>query len=378
MPTPQHLLPQLRRVRWAVRLTLVLGVAASVAANVLHARPDPVAQIIAAWPPLALLLTVELISRVPVHRRVLAAARLVATTAIAGIAAWVSYWHMAGVASRYGEQGASPFLLPLSVDGLVIVASVSLVELAGRIRTADTAMANASATATDTAGATDAVTAAPAEQLPVASHIAQPAGVAGSTGAPVDVRAATPDGALTGWHAADAARDIIVEHAAGSAADAARDIIVEHAAGSAAEAVVTLAVGQHPARLAPAAVRPDDRRDRGGSEAPVDGARAGVPPSSRPGNGLLGDRPPAEPKAAIAYWHAKDPTLKPGDIAAKVGRSRSTVRRILADLDLDRAAATDPHGTDAAGADSNGGQPTEHQVPVNGAASKLAESYLST
>src|SRR5688572_28118999 len=50
---------QLRRVRWAVRGTLLLGVAASVAANVLHARPDPVAQIIAAWPPLALLLTVE-------------------------------------------------------------------------------------------------------------------------------------------------------------------------------------------------------------------------------------------------------------------------------------------------------------------------------
>ena len=59
---------------------------------------------------------------------------LLATTAIAGIAAWVSYWHMAGVAARYGETGASPYLLPLSVDGLVIVASVSLVELAGRIR----------------------------------------------------------------------------------------------------------------------------------------------------------------------------------------------------------------------------------------------------
>src|SRR5207248_11655755 len=44
------------------------------------------------------------------------------------------------------------------------------------------------------------------------------------------------------------------------------------------------------------------------------------------------DRPPAELRAAIAYWHAKDPTLKPSDIAAKVGRSRTTVRRILADL----------------------------------------------
>jgi len=124
----------LRRVRWAVRATLVLGVAACIAANVLHAADNPISQAIAAWPPLALLLTVELISRVPVHRRNLAVVRFIATTAIAGIAAWVSYWHMAGVAAWYGETGASPFLLPVSVDGLVVVASISLVELAGRIR----------------------------------------------------------------------------------------------------------------------------------------------------------------------------------------------------------------------------------------------------
>ncbi|WP_307831104.1 DUF2637 domain-containing protein [Nucisporomicrobium flavum] len=127
------ILPQLRRVRWAVRATLVLGVAASVVANILHALDNPISQAIAAWPPLALLLTVELISRVPVHRRSLAAARLVATATIAGIAAWVSYWHMAGVAARYGETGASPYLLPLSVDGLIVVASICLVELGGRI-----------------------------------------------------------------------------------------------------------------------------------------------------------------------------------------------------------------------------------------------------
>lgn len=132
-------LPQLRRLRWAVRATLALGVAASVTANILHAQPNPISQAIAAWPPLALLLTVELISRVPVHRRGLAFARLAATATIAGIAAWVSYWHMAGVAGRYGETGASPYLLPLSVDGLIVVASVCLVELAGRINAAETA-----------------------------------------------------------------------------------------------------------------------------------------------------------------------------------------------------------------------------------------------
>jgi hypothetical protein len=88
----------LKRVRWAVRATLLLGVAGSVAANILHANPNPISQTIAAWPPVALLLTVELISRVPIHWLSLAAARLSATTAIAGIAAWISYWHMAGVA----------------------------------------------------------------------------------------------------------------------------------------------------------------------------------------------------------------------------------------------------------------------------------------
>ena len=117
---------------------LLLGVAASVTANVLHARANPVAQAIAAWPPIALLLTVELISRVPVHRPTLATVRLLSTATIAGIAAWVSYWHMAGVAARYGETGASAYLLPLSVDGLVVVASVSLVELAGRLHAAGT------------------------------------------------------------------------------------------------------------------------------------------------------------------------------------------------------------------------------------------------
>ncbi|MCM4084890.1 DUF2637 domain-containing protein [Paractinoplanes hotanensis] len=125
---------QLNRVRWGVRGALLLGVATSVAANILHALPNPISQAIAAWPPLALLLTVELISRIPVHRRSLAVVRIAATASIAAIAAWVSYWHMAGVVSRYGEVGAAPFLIPLSVDGLVVVASVCLVELSGRMQ----------------------------------------------------------------------------------------------------------------------------------------------------------------------------------------------------------------------------------------------------
>src|SRR5690349_17139630 len=188
---PVVVLQHLRRVRWAVRATLLLGVAASVAANVLHALDNPISQAIAAWPPLALLLTVELISRVPVHRRLLAAARLVATATIAGIAAWVSYWHMAGVAARYGETGASPYLLPLSVDGLIVVASICLVELAGRI----SALENGRAAAENT-GPTrieKAPTAAETTPAPTAQAATTPAPTAqaATTPAPTAQAAAT-------------------------------------------------------------------------------------------------------------------------------------------------------------------------------------------
>jgi hypothetical protein len=72
----------------AVRPILTVGVTASLAANVLRARPDPVSQAIAAWPPIALLPAIEPISRVPIDRRWLAAIRVAATVGIAAIAVW--------------------------------------------------------------------------------------------------------------------------------------------------------------------------------------------------------------------------------------------------------------------------------------------------
>ncbi|TDB70674.1 hypothetical protein [Micromonospora sp. KC723] len=48
-------LKSLKRLRWAVRAVLALGVAASIAGNVLHAKDNLVSQIVSAWSPLALL-----------------------------------------------------------------------------------------------------------------------------------------------------------------------------------------------------------------------------------------------------------------------------------------------------------------------------------
>ena len=130
-------LVRLVRVRWAVRAVLAASIAASVLANLANAQPSTPARLIAAWPPVALALTIELLSRVPVDRAALAAVRVAATSVIGSIAAWVSYGHMAAVAARYGEPSASAHLIPLSVDGLVVVASVCLIELAPQIRAAE-------------------------------------------------------------------------------------------------------------------------------------------------------------------------------------------------------------------------------------------------
>lgn len=130
MSNIQHL----RRLRWAVRGTVLATVAVSVATNVLHALPNPISQGIAAWPPLALLLAIELISRIPATARMRAGIRIGGTGVLAFVAAWISYWHMVGTVASYGETGLSVYLWPLTVDGVMIVASVSLVELAIQIR----------------------------------------------------------------------------------------------------------------------------------------------------------------------------------------------------------------------------------------------------
>jgi hypothetical protein len=52
-----------RERRGAAWLAFVVGVAASLAANVMVAAPDPVARVVSAWPAVALLLTVEVLAR---------------------------------------------------------------------------------------------------------------------------------------------------------------------------------------------------------------------------------------------------------------------------------------------------------------------------
>jgi hypothetical protein len=85
-----------------------------------------VGRAVAAWPPIALLLVVEVLARssLPVGRLRWVAgggAACVATTA-----ALASFHHMHEVALAAGESNLVAWLFPLTVDGLAVVASVAL------------------------------------------------------------------------------------------------------------------------------------------------------------------------------------------------------------------------------------------------------------
>lgn len=55
-------------------------------------------------------------------------ARNLSAAVVAGIAAWSSYRHMVHVALTVGEQADVAYVLPLSVDGLLVVASIAMVD----------------------------------------------------------------------------------------------------------------------------------------------------------------------------------------------------------------------------------------------------------
>jgi hypothetical protein len=116
-----------RLVAW---LAFALGVAASVAANVAHARPELGPRLAAAFAPVALLLTVELMSRVSWPTGLAwAVGRWAGTGTVALVAAVTSYRHLSALLTEYGEDPLTAAIQPACVDGLMVVASLALLAL---------------------------------------------------------------------------------------------------------------------------------------------------------------------------------------------------------------------------------------------------------
>lgn len=137
------------RTSTIARAGLLLGLGASLAANVAHAvavTPDRVAPLVgAAFWPLALLVTSELLFRVRFDRRADVLTALAVACVAAG-AGWISFGHTRALLLSWGESDAGAVLGALAVDG-VLVASGAALYRAALARAATSAVERTSAPA---------------------------------------------------------------------------------------------------------------------------------------------------------------------------------------------------------------------------------------
>ncbi len=61
---------------------------------------------------------------------------VLAVVAVAGVAAYISYWHAVEVVTHHGETGVRGHLYPIGIDGLIIAASMVVLDAARHIETA--------------------------------------------------------------------------------------------------------------------------------------------------------------------------------------------------------------------------------------------------
>ncbi|HLT09230.1 MAG TPA: DUF2637 domain-containing protein [Micromonosporaceae bacterium] len=127
---------------WAY-IGVVLGGSVSVAANIAHSyvvnpSPPTLAVAVSVFWPTALFVTVEILARVawPSGTR-WALLRFGGLLPVATVAAVVSYRHLSGLLSHYGEDPLTVAIGPLAVDGLMVVATGALLAT-GRARHAVT------------------------------------------------------------------------------------------------------------------------------------------------------------------------------------------------------------------------------------------------
>lgn len=127
-------LTQLRRLRWYVLVVVLAGIAASVAMNVLHAPDNLAARFVGALPPLAVFGCLELVVRIPSSSKALSGVRIFGATVVAVGAATLSYAQQYAAIVDLQFPHWQAMIWPGVIDGTMVVASLSLVEVVRKIR----------------------------------------------------------------------------------------------------------------------------------------------------------------------------------------------------------------------------------------------------
>lgn len=122
------------KYRWLCRAVVATATLTSIWANRLQSDDNTAAIVIHVLPPIIVLAGFELSSRIPVWKNAhwynpRRWARPLAMVGITVIGAWLSYWNQQAAFLLYGHDLHTSYLLPLAIDGLMIIASVAVLDL---------------------------------------------------------------------------------------------------------------------------------------------------------------------------------------------------------------------------------------------------------
>lgn len=126
-----------------VTVVTVTLVSVTVTLNVMHAPGGIVARSIGGTPPIFLFLCIELIARIPATSRLVTFGRIGGSVAVAGLAFGISYQQQMEFIHHIGYAGWVAYAYPIIVDGVMMVATLSLIEVTRKVRTLRADLADA-------------------------------------------------------------------------------------------------------------------------------------------------------------------------------------------------------------------------------------------
>ena len=123
-----------RRLWVFVTVVAVLLISITVTLNVMHAPPNWGARLIGGTPPVFVFFCIELISRIPATSKMLMYGRIATTVVVTGFSFAISYQQQMEFIHALGFVGWVANIYPIIIDGVMVVAALSLVEVTRKVR----------------------------------------------------------------------------------------------------------------------------------------------------------------------------------------------------------------------------------------------------
>ncbi len=123
-----------RRLWFFVTVVTVLLIGITVTLNVMHAPPNWGGRLIGGTPPVFVFFCIELISRIPATSRLLMFGRVATTIIVSGFSFAISYQQQVEFIHELGFVGWVVKTYPIIIDGVMVVATLSLVEVTRKVR----------------------------------------------------------------------------------------------------------------------------------------------------------------------------------------------------------------------------------------------------